>query len=247
MTTCRLCDHTILDTAYVCHPCAGAHARRLQQASELFDEIYLQIARQARWKEPVRHGRSTPLPYDQDASRAMASIVNTVTTWARHIADERGQATPSAAAHLMAWLAGQTDWLRYRQEADQAFDELDYAARLVVRTIDAPRPHWYAGRCACGEDLYGRPGAAEVVCRRCGCVYEAESLRGVLLDAANDVLGTAAELSRFVSAMRGELTTSAQIRGYAHRGRITAHGADRAGNPTYRLGDVLDVLERIAA
>lgn len=243
---CALCDHPILDAAYVCKHCAERVQRRLSESAELFAELYLQVARQSRYGDRVRlSGAEPPLPFSVSASIDHGSIVNTITTWARHIAEQRGEPPPSAGRNLMRWLARQVDWLRYRQEAGEALDELDYAARLVERAIDAPTQHWYAGRCfedGCEADLYARPDAMIVRCRECGTEHDADQRKAWLLDQAHDVLGTATEISRFVSSMRGELVTSAQVRGLAHRGRIAARGADRSTQPTYRVGDVVAVL-----
>lgn len=243
---CARCVYPILDTAYACHECGKYVAKRLREQAENYAEMHLQIARQSRYGDKVRlSGSEPPLPFSVEASIDHGSVVNTITTWARHISEQRGEQPPSVGRNLMLWLADQTDWLRYRQEAGEALDELDYATRIVERCIDAPAQHWYAGRCQnddCGADLYGRTGAKVVRCRQCGADYDAEQTKTWLLRQADDVLGTASEVARFVSSMRGDLVTSAQIRGMAFRGRIAAHGKDRLERPTYRVGDVIGAL-----
>lgn len=248
MSDCVLCDYPIMDTAYACHECGRRVSRRLTDSAELYAELAIQIARLSRYGDKVRlSGAEPPIPFNVGASIDHGSIVNTITTWARHIAEQRGEIPPSPGRNLMLWLADpkQMDWLRYRQEAGEALDELDYAARLVERAIDTPQAHWFAGRCladGCQSELYGRTGAASVRCRQCGSEHDADALRASLLVKARDVLGTASEIARFVSSMRGELVTSSMVRGLAFRGRVVAHGKDRLERPTYRVGDVLGVL-----
>jgi hypothetical protein len=252
MSECVLCDHPILDTAYVCKLCGDRAAKNLLAGGELYVEMEVAIARLVRFGDPMGRGRSEqPMPFDWDKSVDRSTVDSSVTTWVRHIVEETGAWTPTNVGELMKWLADpkQIDWLRYRPEAAEALDELDYAARLVVRCIDAPSDRWYAGPCkvdGCEEDLYGRPSAAALRCKECGAEHDAAARRDWLLRQADDVLATAPEVARFASAMRGESVTAASIRGLAFRGRIEAKGK-RNNDPTYRVGDVLIAIERMAA
>lgn len=253
MSDCALCERPILDTALACVECGQRTAKRLTQQAPNFAEMTIAITRQARFGDPARlSSAEPPLPFDVDAAIEATSVTNTLRTWATHIAQHRGTQPPNTGQNLMLWLAApsQINWLRYRSEAAQALDELDYAAGLVERCIDAPAQHTYAGPCwhnGCQGELYGRAGAAFVTCRDCGTSHDSADRRAWLLGEANDVLGTATEIARFVSAMRGDMVTAAQVRGYAHRGRIISRGVDRDGRATYRVGDVLDTLGRINA
>jgi hypothetical protein len=250
---CASCDFDILDTAYCCTRCADGLSKRLLLGGELYIEMAVAIARQVKFGDPIGRGRSEmPLPFDWDKSVDRSAVDNVVTTWARHITAETGAETPRTIGEVMRWLADphQINWLRYRQEAAEAFDELDYAARLVIRCVDSPSQRWYAGPCTtdgCTEDLYGRPNATTLRCRECRTEHDAQARRDWLLKQADDVLGTATEVARFASAMRGESVTAASIRGLAFRGRIEAKGVDRKNDPTYRVGDVLIAIERMAA
>jgi hypothetical protein len=245
---CVLCDYPIIDTAYACKADGDRVAKHLLEGGELYNELEIAITRQDRFGDRIRSGTSeAPLLFNASASENRSVIDNTIITWSRHITEQTGRTLPKHVGECMRWLAKeeQIRWLRYRAEVAEAFDELDYAAQLVIRTIDAPASRWYAGPCGCDgceADLYGRAGAKTLHCRDCGAQAHADDRRQWLLRQADNTLGTAAELARFVTAMRSELVTSAQVRGLAHRGRITAHGTDRLGRPTYRVGDVLAVL-----
>jgi hypothetical protein len=231
------------DTAYCCAVCADRLARDLTVAAELMPELVVTVARLDRIGQGGRGNGENPLPVNLEAAEAEDAVNNTFTTWARHVSEERGKAIDGEAA---AWLAGQTGWLRYRPEAEEAFDELDYACRLVRRTIDIPVPRWYAGPCACGSELYAATLAATVRCQDCGATYDARERKAWLLEQARDVLAHAGWIASAASAL-GEPVTADMIYGYVRRGRLLAHGRDQRDRPLYRVGDVLDVLERIAA
>jgi len=162
--------------------------------------------------------------------------------WCHHHTCQR--ISSRAPEHLLAFtcrhLATQLEWLRYRREAAQAMDEIHDAARLVVRTVDNPPVRWYAGPCGhegCAEDLYALPSASIVRCRECGTEHDADERRNWLLDLADDTLAHASLVAAALSAL-GHNVTSAQVRGYAHRGRLVAHGTDARGRPLYRVGEV---------
>ena len=81
-------------------------------------------------------------------------------------------------------------------------------------------------------------------CPACSTEHDAATRREWLLEAARDQLLHAGWMAAALSALLGEQVTDAQVRGYAHRGRIVAHGTDERGRPVYRVGDVLDMVER---
>ncbi len=107
-------------------------------------------------------------------------------------------------------------------------------------TTGAHRPT-QAAECVC--HVYGPPEATHVRCRGCGTAHDAAQARAWMLDAAGDQLLTAAELATALSALLPRPVTSAMVRGWAHRGRLAAHG-HRGGWPTYRLDDARALAER---
>lgn len=241
--TCERCARPMPDTAYCCGICADQLARELTAAADLMPELITTVARLDRIGQEGRGSGENPLPVNLEAAEAEAAITNTFTTWARHVSGERGKDIDSDPAR---WLAGHLGWLRYRQEATEAFDELTYACRLLRRTIDLPVPRWYAGPCACGTDLYAASQATTVRCRDCNTAYDARDRKAWLLEQARDVLAHAGWIASAASAL-GEPVTADMIYGYVRRGRLLRHGQDGLRRPLYRVGDVLDVLARVAA
>ena len=93
---------------------------------------------------------------------------------------------------------------------------------------------------SCDAELYAHPGAYNVICRDCGTIYDVAARREWLFDALSDQLFNAAEMGRLMVYL-GWGVRDSTIRGYAKKGLIGAHGMDARHNPTYRLGDVIDV------
>lgn len=242
---CGRCTRPMPDTAYCCSVCGDGLGRNLVIAGGLMPELVTTVARLDRIGQAGRGNGENPLPVNLEAAAAADEIANTFGTWARHVSEERGKAVDGEPA---AWLAKQVDWLRYRPEAEEAFDELDDACRRLRRTIDIPVPRWYAGPCTCGTELYAASQAATVRCSNedCRAEYDAKERKAWLLGEARDVLAHAGWIASAASAL-GEPVTADMIYGYVRRGRLVNHGHDGLRRPLYRVGDVLDVLARVAA
>lgn len=267
--TCDRCERPIHDTAYVCSVCADRLRDDLGSVAAVAGEAWTTIARLARLGTDSP-GRSAerPLPFSWEAADATWAASNTLTTWARHIAETRGitltgpagptqgplcrvqschhttcariisRANEHPLAYVARFLAEQLTWLRHRQEADDAFDELIDACRLAVRTIDQPPVRWYAGKCDnCDTDLYAAPSAKFVRCRDCSTEHDADERRAWLLDLAEDQLVHASLAAAAITAL-GHPVKDSTVRKWAERGRLAPHGTDHRGRPIYRVGDV---------
>lgn len=121
--------------------------------------------------------RPTALPFNPGTAQRAYAAINTITTWARHVTEERGhgpqrpaamvgplcragwgcthdtctviraRTVPHPAARAALFLLDQLDWLRHRIEAVDALDELAAAAATLRRVVDSPPPVQYAGPC----------------------------------------------------------------------------------------------------
>lgn len=258
---CSVCGRPVADQAYLCQRDAEWLARDLGDVPALEVDLEVTLTRQDRIGD--RSGGAVrravePLPFSPVASEAGWVLANTLSTWARHVAEERGVPGPhgSPAASIAArWLLGHVEWLRHRPEAAEALDEIRAAVGGVRIVIDARAPRWYAGPCGaldqetgeeCVTDLYALPGAAEVRCPVCGAVFDAPARREWLLAAADDTLAHAELIGRAAAAL-GVQITPADVRYYAGSGQVVAHGVSRSGGPLYRFGDVLEVARSIAS
>lgn len=164
-TTCATCDRPVAD-AHVCTACATRTAARLRTAADLWPELDTTIARLDRMGDPTpRAGRPAPaLPVNLAASEVGDVVRNTVTAWARHIADEVGADLPGDMPEMMRWLAGRIEWARHQPWAAEAIDELGEVPRLLARALDRPatRTRFPVGPCP-EQDDDGRWCPGEVV------------------------------------------------------------------------------------
>lgn len=146
------------------------------------------------------------------------------------------------------FLAENVVWLMHRPEALEARDELKAALSILRDVIDTSPYQSYAGPCdVCGADLYARVGAEVVACRPCGLEWDMADRRKWLLDQVEDRLARASEVCRAVAAWGGEHVTRQRIHGWVVTGRLAVHGHDPRGNPLYRVGDVVRLVETLGA
>ena len=253
-----------VDDSYVCQGCTLDLERELGDVRWLDGQLDVVLTKQTARPLFRDGGRSSegkdaredgddpdggitakPLPYDPRATEARWVLTNTVTTWARMVGEEKNATLPTigGVGILAAWLASYSDVLRQLDQGE-AVGDLLAAVRSVRRLVDIRPERVYAGPCdgngeACGQDLYSRPGAPRITCPACGARYDAAERRTYLLEAARDHLGTVREV---VSLFAGAVTTG-QMKGWAARGKITAHGSTVVRGrvvATYRVGDVED-------
>jgi hypothetical protein len=205
------------------------------------------------WARHVAESRGVTIP----APSPMVGPLCRAGYGCRHWSCERirTRRMESGAATAAAWLADRLAWLRHQPEAPLMFPDLRDAARELGRIVDRPRDLWYAGPCwqeldngdRCQNELYAVPGTRTVKCRECGTEYDAEGRRDWLLAEAHDALVHAELMARALTALGVEDVTPARVRGMARHGRLMAKGVNQAGDPTYRVGDVLAVIEEQAA
>ena len=93
---CVICERPMPDTAFACHACGQRIARQLATIAELTPDARAVAARQTRRGPAVRgNGHERPLPIDLAAGARLDAVQNELTTWARHVAEERGLTVPA--------------------------------------------------------------------------------------------------------------------------------------------------------
>lgn len=214
----------------------------------LLAELDTTAARQHVLGDPVgvrSRAAETPLPYHPAAVELRWTVDNTVTTWARDVAETNGHvAAWTSVADAAAWLARRHRELARHPAADELADEIGHVVTQVRAVIDRPRERVYLGPCeTCGADLYALPQASVVDCR-CGERVDVRERRDWLLDVVEQRLATASEISRALPTLVNAPVTASMVRGYAKRGRIMAQGTDQRGMPLYRIGDVIALVTR---
>ena len=204
----------------------------------------------AQYKAESRARNETPIPHETagllnlHALEDSWAIGNTVTTWARHIAEESGRPVDylgDAEPAAMRYTAEHLVWLVHRPEAEQAWDELWHACTSLEHLIDLPAAARYVGPCeVCGRDLYAKPFAEDVECRPCGISYKVEDRRRFLMAAIEDRLVRASEAAHILPGF-GVSVTRKQIDMWAYRKRIVPRAHDALERPLYLVADLLEV------
>lgn len=259
--TCSLCDDPT--DGYACRRCTDTTAQYLRLVVDLAGEVETTVARLARYASrggrrapqvevddgPKQAGglRVTPLPVDLHASARAAGAFTAVTTWARHILEDRGGELPDApagthpAAVAARFLLDQLDWLRHQRESAEAFPELQAAGATIRRVVDAPPELVVVGMCDCGAHLYVHQGAATVTCRECDARWDVEKSRDGLREALRERLVTAPEAALLAGLFRPDLNRGRLrklINKWGERGLIATH-PDIDGAPTHTFGDIM--------
>lgn len=255
MSECLICSRPVGDAAYICWPETQQLEKSLEFAASVASSLDDVIARQARGADLVG-GRSaeTPLPFNVAASEARWSIGNTLGTWCRLIADDRGHELPTDDIGAMAkWLADQLKWLRHQPFAEDAYDEIQYSCWLLTVTVDRRPDLVYLGTCGadidsipCDADLRAAKGSSWVTCPACRSRHDVADRTTWLLRIIHDRLMTATEIAVIVTAWGRPLSDST-VRSWAHRRQLWRKGEDRCGDAVYRLGDALALAEKRSA
>jgi len=244
--TCPVCSRPIPDMAYLCSVEATKLRTELERVALVAGEAMTTIAKQARIGGGGRRtDPEVPLPVNLTAAADHDAAVNTLTTWARHVQEESGRPLPEVEGHpliaLAAWLVGQLDWLRHRPEAEEAFDEIGDACRVLVRVVDRAADRIIVGQCGCGEYLYAVRGREHVTCSGCNTQYNVEAARDLLRESLDQRLCTAAEIA-LLAAYLGLAGKREQVRHkitvWADRGLVVRHSEIR-GEPAYVFGEVV--------
>lgn len=219
--------------------------------------------------------RPEPVPVDLSAAERLAEVTNVITTWARHVCEERetelparrpmlGPACvdclhvscagvrrrlpPSELGEAAAWLATQVEWLRMRPEAREAFDELEDACRMLRGLVDRPAERLLVGMCDCGKVLYAPPGRREIQCpeETCQLPWHVERSRDILMRHLNGTVVTAAEGAR-LAAYLSDRTQDAIRKLIASRARTGQLAAHGRldEEPAYRFGEITSMLAAI--
>jgi hypothetical protein len=253
---CEVCGRPQGDDATFCAACAHLLDASLADVCAYHGLAYdldIAITRQARiGSRDGSRPATAPMPYDDRAAKTAEHLRGVLASWALLVIQETRADAPAdqTLTGLAAWFRARVGWLRHHVAGAEAHDEITTAVRAARRVCDRPADRLYAGPCDCGTDLYGRLDASYVVCpgAECDAVWNVEDRRRWLLHSAEDVLATPLEISRALTRYAQPVTPSA-IRGYVHRGQLSARGARTEGHreiPVYRLGDVLDILARQA-
>lgn len=230
----------------VCRSCAARLGRDLSAIPALVDQVSLTLARQS-GSAPRSGARSTeePLVYNLAASEALGSLKAVLVGWVRDLVEHGAHPWPAdSEAACARWLLLRVAVLRMHPAAGEIVAEVGETTSRCWRVIDRPPNLWFAGPCeGCGRDLYAEAGAITATCSACGGRHEVLARRAYLLDAARECELTMADLLRVLPQWLGAPLNDSTLRSWRRRGRVLPRGLTLAGRETFRVGDVLDLIE----
>ncbi|WP_148310483.1 hypothetical protein [Nocardia otitidiscaviarum] len=237
---CAHCDRPVKDGLTLCATCGDALVEALLAVPELVLDIEITRARLDRTQNAHTAGRSAEAALPVRATRYGATMIgdqplnalhNTVTTWARAVAEDlavsphiggawlvhlteqhRGD-TPRdgatlplvALGHLeqaAVWLAQHRNTLRAYEAALELLHDVTAAVdRLRAMTDHRPELR-YLGPCPdCSAELRAERGASWVRCRACRTQHEIARIEAEARAAAENRLFTLVELLRVLGAL----------------------------------------------
>ena len=269
MLKCFGCGAEVTNGLALCVMCIRSAELKLQYIGIYFRNL-------SRWS-PGRSGRRTvpgsrepQAPGHGRGDRvgiALDAASNMLTTRARELADDRaalaeaiyrGHDTDAATvAHLCAVFADNLTSVATLDWCGDLVHDLDHH-EVILRTLtEQVAPGWYAGGCKhCGSGTYVIPGLTWVTCGGCGVTTYARDHLDQIIDEARDWVARPKPLAEALVAMLDTEPSVTRlhdrIRKWDSLGwltglrRLDADG-DEVGPKRYRLGDVLDLLDRPSA
>lgn len=284
-TTCIVCSRPMPDTAYACTAETARAAEQLRTIADMTPaarDVAHGFSRRGGGGASGKPG--SRLPLDLGATSKLDAVQGELTTLARHISEERGVQIPPPVwpdfdpiTVVAGWLPLHLDWLRHRQEVDEALATIAAAARVVAGIARGPADQRFLGPCGapaqvevttitdtepcyvdgqlCDGDVYAREGSSEGRCRLCGAKVGTAERRAWLDDEVRAHAFRAMQISQ---AYGVNVNT---IRSWALRGRIPSYWRTNAGlvavwtdppegetrERLHYVGDVLDLAAADAA
>lgn len=210
----------------------------------------------------VVRSASRGVGFDERAGDLARQLHNCLGGWVRVVyEDEIQPGVPLTVADktncLAAWLGIHEREVRRHEAVGKLWQEIRDLVEQVRRIVDRRPDRQYLGVCSepltsgvygtpfeCDADLYVIDDLRSTVdCRQCGTRHHVEHRRATLLDAVDDQLGTASEISHALAAYANQDLKVERLRQWYSRGKIAQY-APRDGDrwPRYRVGDVRELL-----
>lgn len=191
-----------------------------------------------------------PIPWDRRAARAKAALRGHAWRWVMLLWDKSEPLPTGGLATMGRWLHARINRILDHPAVGDLANDIRRATSRAWAAVDRPADKIFAGICSeptddgpCIEWLYATPGRPMLTCRACGTHHDVKKRRETLRSHVEDVLATAAEVSRAVVIV-GEHVRLDQITRWRETGRLQVRGHVTDGGkdrPIYRIGDVLDL------
>lgn len=174
---CVICGDRPAHGAYGCLPCLDQARRSLTDIADMAVAAQDVAHRQAvRGTGAGTSGKpGSTLPIDLGATARLDAVTGSLTTWVRHVAEERGvnlreihargisrlsrgrvgvdhvEGLKNDLSGSALWLADHCEWMRHRSEVREFARDIDASTRIMRGLARGPAAHRYLG--PCGADL----------------------------------------------------------------------------------------------
>ena len=158
---------------------------------------------------------------------------------------------PRGLVECAAFIADHIGWIITSPDAWEWIGWLNTQSARLAQVVDRPADRHLVGMCGeakpdmsiCQARLYALDGQTEVRCRECGWVHQVGTRRQYLLSQASSMSLPPTELARAIAGVGGIEVTPKQIDNWTQRGKLKPTGKTPTGRPTYRVSDVLALLQ----
>ena len=266
LPTCAVtsrCKNTCPPGMAVCSDCANSLALSLLYVPLIAGALEDALVKGQRFgttSVALPNPDESPVPFSPRASAARDELLTRLTEAADAIAHRAEFFRPlNTFTALSRFLASNVRWIRSQHDGPAMVRHLTAVIRDASRVVDRPADLVMLGHCnyeysedvdghdagdLCGAALYAPANRDEVTCRSCGAVHQAGDRRAWLLREVEGVTLPATSLQRAVDGL-GITVNTKQLENWAARGRLVPAGTIRVlgrDRPTYRVGDVIDVV-----
>ncbi|QIK83098.1 hypothetical protein [Sanguibacter sp. HDW7] len=253
------CDKTCPPGMTVCGDCANALAIRLLYVPltlAALEDAWLKAQRFSVRSLGATSSEEAPVPFNDRAGSAARTLRSALLAIATTLAAATGRLGPVPTdVGLARYLAQAVPTLRARHDGPTLVAQLSAALDDADRSCDRPADRVPLGRCrqsledgrTCDATVYAARGQDVARCA-CGAEHDVRARRAALLGRAEHLDLPATQLARAIDGLGVEVTPK-QIDNWVQRGRLTPAGmtSTRPARRTYRVGDVLDIVNADAA
>lgn len=260
-TECQACGSLTGDTLLLCKSCTQKLGEALIKVSWLVRELEVAYIRAARFTRPtdaLARSRTTPLPWNHQASAATLELRSKIGYWAvavRNLTSPKigpqRPPLPDDTWRRALFLAGNLPNLRAHHNVAGAYRELTGAINNAQVTVDCPPDMQAYGVCGaelasrkrCNGYLYAAPDALDIECPRCRTSYALEERRRWMTNYVRDMVGTVSEVAYYLKLVGMKVTEDslrAMIRRHPHE--VPPRATNAAGVSLYRFAQVIDVV-----
>ena len=261
MTECQRCGGKA--QVFLCRRDIDALAELLYGLPRWLGFLSETVFGQTKLGDPQRRhkGDEQPMRYNPAAAELYDAANNTLTTWLRHLCEQRGIDVPllNTNREVCNWLRANVNAIAADEAALEIFSDIEDLVTSIERRINRPIPPRFLGPCItdpveeetlterryrgdhatrCNRALAAERGAKDVTCPDCKRTHNVETMVEQLYAQAGHALMTVRELIDWVLPRLDEPIPQTTLERWIRLGIIPVRGRDSKGTMMVQLSDV---------